>query len=148
MYSHQVIRKVRNSKIEHAPPYKIYVKKYMKKTFFLQKELHYSKKQIFSFKFLFFKYINFLLQYIPGIDRVIHGKRKYAFIMESGSSEYHIDRKCNLIKIGSMIESREYGIAMPRSNIITSLQYFSISLFLYKPFFLYLFCRFSIQNTY
>ncbi|XP_012061140.1 PREDICTED: glutamate receptor ionotropic, kainate 2-like [Atta cephalotes] len=58
----------------------------------------------------------FTSSYKEGIDRVIHGKRKYAFIMESGSSEYHIDRKCNLIKIGSMIESREYGIAMPRNS--------------------------------
>ncbi|XP_018368900.1 PREDICTED: glutamate receptor ionotropic, kainate 2-like [Trachymyrmex cornetzi] len=58
----------------------------------------------------------FTSSYEEGINRVIHGERRYAFIMESGSSEYYIDRKCDLIKIGSVIESRGYGIAMPRES--------------------------------
>ncbi|EGI59304.1 Glutamate receptor, ionotropic kainate 2, partial [Acromyrmex echinatior] len=58
----------------------------------------------------------FTSSYKEGINRVIHGKRRYAFIMESDSSEYHIERECDLIKIGSVIESREYGIAMPRNS--------------------------------
>jgi len=42
--------------------------------------------------------------------------------MESAAIEYNIERKCDLIKIGDVVGNRGYGIAMPRSNII-SLQY-------------------------
>jgi len=64
--------------------------------------------------------------------------------MESAAIEYNTERKCDIIKIGNVFENRGYGIAMPRSNII-SLQYFFIFLYLYKNHF---FCISSTDSPY
>ncbi|OXU30659.1 hypothetical protein TSAR_007303 [Trichomalopsis sarcophagae] len=48
-----------------------------------------------------------------GVDRVIKGKRKYAFFMESTSIEYQIERHCELQMVGSLLDNKGYGIAMP-----------------------------------
>ncbi|XP_018315810.1 glutamate receptor ionotropic, kainate 2-like [Mycetomoellerius zeteki] len=58
----------------------------------------------------------FTSSYEEGIDRVINGKRRYAFFMESAAIEYNTERKCDIIKIGSLLENRGYGIAMPRNS--------------------------------
>ena len=34
-----------------------------------------------------------------GVERVIKGKRQYAFIMESTSIEYHVERHCELQQV-------------------------------------------------
>lgn len=51
-----------------------------------------------------------------GIERVINGKRQYAFLMESVSIEYKMERNCDLVKIGGLIDNKGYGIAMPRNS--------------------------------
>ncbi|KYN07195.1 Glutamate receptor, ionotropic kainate 2, partial [Cyphomyrmex costatus] len=51
-----------------------------------------------------------------GVDRVIKGKRQYAFLMESTTIEYKMERNCDIIKIGGLIDNKGYGIAMPRNS--------------------------------
>lgn len=41
----------------------------------------------------------------------------YAFLMESTSIEYVIERNCELTQIGSMLDSKGYGIAMRQSKL-------------------------------
>lgn len=40
----------------------------------------------------------------------------YAFLMESTSIEYVIERNCELTQVGGMLDSKGYGIAMPPSK--------------------------------
>lgn len=40
----------------------------------------------------------------------------YAFLMESTSIEYVIERNCELTQIGGMLDSKGYGIAMRQSK--------------------------------
>lgn len=42
----------------------------------------------------------------------------YAFLMESTSIEYVIERNCELTQIGNMLDSKGYGIALPPSKHI------------------------------
>jgi len=109
-YSRQVTMKVGNSKIETRLR-----KKYMK-NFFSLKEVTLFKKTYFSFWILFLRYWISLLRYVPGIERVIKGKRQYAFLMESTTIEYKMERNCDIMKVGGLIDNKGYGIAMPRSN--------------------------------
>lgn len=51
-----------------------------------------------------------------GVDRVLKGKGRYAFLMESSSIEYQTERECNLMQIGNTLDSKGYGIAMPMSE--------------------------------
>lgn len=51
-----------------------------------------------------------------GVDRVLHGKRLYAFFMESTSIEYQVEKHCTLSQVGSQLDSKGYGIAMPFSK--------------------------------
>lgn len=51
-----------------------------------------------------------------GRDRVSKGKRLYAFIMESTSIEYIVERHCDLVQVGGQLDSKGYGIAMPMSK--------------------------------
>lgn len=53
-----------------------------------------------------------------GVDRVLKGKRGYAFFMESTSIEYNVARECQLVQIGGLLDSKGYGIAMPPSVFI------------------------------
>lgn len=55
---------------------------------------------------------------LEGVDRVVKGKGSYAFLMESTSIEYVIERNCELTQIGGMLDSKGYGIAMPPSMSI------------------------------
>lgn len=49
-----------------------------------------------------------------GVKRVLTTKNNlYAFLMESSSIEYEIERNCELKQIGSRLDSKGYGIAMP-----------------------------------
>ena len=41
----------------------------------------------------------------------------YAFLMESASIEYIIERNCNLTQIGSLLDSKGYGIATKKDSI-------------------------------
>ncbi|XP_012273725.1 glutamate receptor ionotropic, kainate 2 isoform X1 [Orussus abietinus] len=51
-----------------------------------------------------------------GVDKVIKGKGNYAFLMESTSIEYVIERNCELTQIGGLLDSKGYGIAMPPNS--------------------------------
>lgn len=48
-----------------------------------------------------------------GIEQVIKGKHRYAFLMESTGIEYIVERNCNLTQIGKMLDAKNYGIALP-----------------------------------
>lgn len=51
-----------------------------------------------------------------GEKRVISGNGKYAFFMESSNIDYKLKRNCNLKKVGDLLDSKDYGIAMPASK--------------------------------
>lgn len=51
-----------------------------------------------------------------GEERVAKSKRLYAFLMESSSIEYIVERNCNVTQIGGLLDSKGYGIAMPVSK--------------------------------
>nr|QGW50286.1 gustatory receptor 31 [Chouioia cunea] len=51
-----------------------------------------------------------------GVDRVIKGKRKYAFFMESTTIEYQVERHCELQMVGTLLDNKGYGIAMPPNS--------------------------------
>ncbi|XP_053604445.1 glutamate receptor ionotropic, kainate 2-like [Plodia interpunctella] len=51
-----------------------------------------------------------------GENRVLKSKNKYAFFMESSTIEYKQKRKCELKKVGSQLDSKDYGIAMPTNS--------------------------------
>ncbi|KAL1131963.1 hypothetical protein AAG570_011574 [Ranatra chinensis] len=48
-----------------------------------------------------------------GVERVLKGKRAYAFFMESTSIEYQVEKHCELTQVGGLLDSKGYGIAMP-----------------------------------
>lgn len=54
---------------------------------------------------------------IEGVERVVKGRGNYAYLMESTSIEYVIERNCELTQIGGMLDSKGYGIAMPPSSL-------------------------------
>ena len=49
-----------------------------------------------------------------GKKRVLKGN--YAFLMESASIEYQIERECNLTQIGGLLDNKGYGIATRRNS--------------------------------
>ncbi|CAG4929986.1 unnamed protein product [Colias eurytheme] len=51
-----------------------------------------------------------------GERRVLNGKSKYAFFMESSTIEYKLKRNCELKKVGGELDSKDYGIAMPANS--------------------------------
>lgn len=51
-----------------------------------------------------------------GVERVAKGNRMFAFLMESTSIEYIVERNCNLTQIGGLLDSKGHGIAMPVSK--------------------------------
>ncbi|XP_011503994.1 PREDICTED: glutamate receptor ionotropic, kainate 2-like, partial [Ceratosolen solmsi marchali] len=53
---------------------------------------------------------------VEGVNRVVKGKGNYAFLMESTSIEYVIERNCELTQIGGLLDSKGYGIAMPPNS--------------------------------
>ena len=48
-----------------------------------------------------------------GVDRVSKSDGMYAFLMESASIEYVVERRCDLMQVGSLLDSKSYGIALP-----------------------------------
>jgi hypothetical protein len=46
-----------------------------------------------------------------GIDRV--KAESYAFLMESTTIEYTVQRECNLTQIGGLLDNKGYGIGLP-----------------------------------
>lgn len=52
-----------------------------------------------------------------GEERVVRGKGAYAYLMESTTIEYVVERNCDLTQVGGMLDSKGYGIAMPPSKL-------------------------------
>lgn len=52
-----------------------------------------------------------------GKERVLRSNGKYVFFMESTTIEYYIKQDCNLTMVGSKLDSKDYGIAMPKSEL-------------------------------
>ncbi|KAI4462117.1 ionotropic glutamate receptor [Holotrichia oblita] len=49
-----------------------------------------------------------------GVKKVLTAKgQRFAFSMESSSIEYEIEKNCNLKQVGSRLDSKGYGIAVP-----------------------------------
>ena len=48
-----------------------------------------------------------------GVERVSKENGFYAFLMESTSIEYVVERNCDTIQIGGLLDSKGYGIALP-----------------------------------
>ncbi len=59
---------------------------------------------------------NFVSSNALGVARVLKDDGKYAFLMESTSVEYTIERNCELTQIGGLLDSKGYGIALPPSE--------------------------------
>ncbi|XP_040571507.1 glutamate receptor ionotropic, kainate 2 [Lepeophtheirus salmonis] len=59
-----------------------------------------------------------------GIEAVINRDGKYAFMMESSSIEYIIERECSLSQVGGLLDNKGYGIATapgtPYKNLLDS----------------------------
>merc|ERR1719273_2010823 len=55
-----------------------------------------------------------------GIDRVRKGDGMYAFFMEAAAIEYHVERKCDLLQIGGLLDSKGYGAALPPNSPYTA----------------------------
>uniref|UniRef100_T1JJ21 Glutamate receptor ionotropic, kainate 2 n=1 Tax=Strigamia maritima TaxID=126957 RepID=T1JJ21_STRMM len=53
----------------------------------------------------------FVSSYEDGIKKVLDGN--YAFLMESTTIDYFVQRNCNLTKIGGTLDSKGFGIATP-----------------------------------
>ncbi|CAG7826150.1 unnamed protein product, partial [Allacma fusca] len=56
----------------------------------------------------------FVPTYEQGIKRVLQGN--YAFLIESPMLDYVVQRDCNLTQIGGLLDSKGYGIAMPKGS--------------------------------
>jgi len=54
-----------------------------------------------------------------GIDRVMKEDGFYAYFMEAAAIEYHIERKCELKQLGGLLDSKSYGIALPKGSPYT-----------------------------
>ncbi|ERL83745.1 hypothetical protein D910_00962 [Dendroctonus ponderosae] len=51
---------------------------------------------------------------LSGVDRVLSTKNAlYAYFMESTGIEFEMERKCDLRRIGGLLDSKSYGIGMP-----------------------------------
>ncbi|KAG8170608.1 hypothetical protein JTE90_012574 [Oedothorax gibbosus] len=49
-----------------------------------------------------------------GVERV--KKENYAFLMESTSIEYIVERECELTQIGGLLDNKGYGVATPSGS--------------------------------
>lgn len=58
---------------------------------------------------------NFVNSYEEGRDRVLEGE--YAFLMESTMIDYMVQRDCNLVQIGGLLDSKGYGIATQKGKL-------------------------------
>ena len=60
-----------------------------------------------------------------GVKRVLESGGHYAFLMESNSIHYQIERNCELTQIGGLLDSKGYGIAFtPGWHISLLLEFF------------------------
>ena len=59
-----------------------------------------------------------------GLDRVRKEDGMYAYFMEAASIEYNVERFCDIRQLGGLLDSKGYGIALPKGiNYQLSLQF-------------------------
>lgn len=63
-----------------------------------------------------FKPSAFAVDNNDGEQRVKKSNRMYAFLMESAPMEYITNRECTLERVGGLLDSKGYGIALPVSE--------------------------------
>ncbi|XP_046669515.1 glutamate receptor ionotropic, kainate 2-like [Homalodisca vitripennis] len=51
-----------------------------------------------------------------GVARVMSNTEDYAFLMESTSISYEVQRKCDLTQVGGLLDNKGYGIAMRKNS--------------------------------
>lgn len=61
-----------------------------------------------------------------GLEWAKQKKRNYAFLMESSSIEYLIERNCDVTQVGGLLDEKGYGIAMRKCKCFC-FPYFSIN---------------------
>ena len=54
----------------------------------------------------------FVSTYEEGIKRVLDGN--FAFLMESTTLDFDVQRNCNLTQIGGLLDSKGFGIGTPK----------------------------------
>ena len=54
---------------------------------------------------------------IEGRNAVEEGEGNYAYLMESASIEYIVERHCNLTQIGGLLDNKGYGIATRKGEV-------------------------------
>ena len=52
-----------------------------------------------------------------GVQRVIDSSGEYAFLMESNSIQYQVERNCDLLQVGKLLDSKGYGIAFTPGSL-------------------------------
>lgn len=72
-----------------------------------------------------------------GVERVLSDTDEYAFLMESASIDYEVQRNCELRQVGNPLDSKGYGIVMRKSkhisiinNTINYYKFYSLYLFI------------------
>ncbi|KAF2364828.1 Ionotropic glutamate receptor L-glutamate and glycine-binding domain [Trinorchestia longiramus] len=55
-----------------------------------------------------------------GVERVSKADGMYAFMMESSSIDYVVERRCDLMQVGGLLDSKSYGIALPPGSPYTN----------------------------
>jgi len=50
-----------------------------------------------------------------GFERV-KNSNDYAFLAESTSIDYQVQRQCELTQVGDLLDSKGYGLAAPKGN--------------------------------
>jgi ionotropic glutamate receptor len=67
-----------------------------------------------------------------GVERIKKGD--YAFLIESTSIEYIVERECELYQVGGLLDSKGYGIATPPESPYRYVQFDPLSINQLKRF--------------
>jgi ABC-type amino acid transport substrate-binding protein len=62
------------------------------------------------------KYNTYVDNNQEGVDRVKSEKGKYAFFVENTVLEYFEERNCELTQVGGLLDSKGYGVALPKNS--------------------------------
>ncbi|XP_021964381.1 glutamate receptor ionotropic, kainate 2 isoform X1 [Folsomia candida] len=62
------------------------------------------------------KFNTFVNSNFEGVERVKNSKGKYAFFVENTVLEYITERNCELTQVGGMLDSKGYGVALPKNS--------------------------------
>jgi ionotropic glutamate receptor len=57
---------------------------------------------------------NFVNSTKEGVERILRGN--YAYLLESTMNEYISQRRCELMQVGGLLDSKGYGIGTPRGD--------------------------------